>query len=37
MSGSGGNIDNLSVDDGNRYPWDIDLETGVVSTTIVNN
>lgn len=37
MSGSGGKIDNLSVDDGNRYPWDIDLETGVVSTTIVNN
>lgn len=37
MSGSGGNIDNLSVDDGNRYPWETDLETGVVSTTIVNN
>lgn len=37
MSGSGGKIDNLSVDDGNKYPWDIDLETGVVSTTIVNN
>ena len=37
MSGSGGNIDNLSVDDGNRYPWETDLEAGVVSTTIVNN
>lgn len=37
MSGSGGKIDNLSVDDGNRYPWETDLETGVVSTTIVNN
>lgn len=37
MSGSGGKIDNLSVDDGNRYPWNTDLETGVVSTTIVNN
>lgn len=37
MSGSGGNIDNLSVDDGNKYLWETDLETGVVSTTIVNN
>ena len=37
FSGHDGKIDNLSVDDGNRYPWETDLEAGVVSTTIVNN
>ncbi len=37
MSGSNGKLNSLSADDGNRYPWDIDLETGVISTTIISN
>ena len=37
MSGHDGKIDSLSVDDSNKFVWDIDLETGTISTNIVNN
>lgn len=37
MSGGGGKLNSLTVDDSNRFAWDIDLDCGVISTTIVNN
>ena len=37
FSGHDGKIDSLSVDDSNKFVWDVDLETGTISTNIVNN
>lgn len=37
FSGHDGKIDSLPVDDSNKFVWDVDLETGTISTNIVNN